>query len=244
MLFILLLINANPLKTGYQHAVNSARIWWGLFTTDSNKSFWGRAWELFSRFTFQAVQTNLGFIYAHCSNKYGNIQNVGHLYGATVITTGSMHTGRAVTIGNYITGGRNLEASVENGTFQHEYGHYIQSQRLGFAYLPVVGIPSIINAGKANSNHRFQPYEMNANYLAFMYFNKHNPLFYSTRNEYYLYLKGINGDYKGWYFGSHPLTSDGGYVDYHDSEQMNEVRNSTSLKIHFWNYIIPFIPNF
>lgn len=124
----------------------------------------------------------------------------------------------------------------------HIYTIY-QSQKIGPAYWPIVAIPSAWNV-KFGENHRYQSYEMNANYLSFMYFNKHNPSFYSTRTEYYLYLQGINGDYKGWYFGSHPLTSDGGYVDYHDSEQMNEVRNSTSLKINFWNYIVPFIPNF
>ncbi|RYU93033.1 hypothetical protein EWM59_24090 [Emticicia agri] len=32
---------------------NSAKIWGGLFASDRNKSFFGRAFEIYSRFTWQ-----------------------------------------------------------------------------------------------------------------------------------------------------------------------------------------------
>lgn len=241
MLFILLLINANPLKTGYQHAVNSARIWWGLFTTDSNKSFLGRIFERFSRLTFQFSQTITGFLYGHFQNTFHNVYSVHFKYGATVIPTSGM--GTTATLGNYIIGNKALRAADDNNLFQHEYGHYIQSQRLGPAYWPVVAIPSAWNV-KFGENHRYQSYEMNANYLSFMYFNKNVNDFYKTYDEYHQYEIHEAVNYFGWDFSRYPLIRSASYVDYYDTDRLNEIRKSTSLKINFWNYIVPFIPNF
>lgn len=39
----------------------------------------------------------------------------------------------------------NLQANPESDVlFAHEYVHALQSKYLGFAYLPIVGVPSII----------------------------------------------------------------------------------------------------
>ena len=231
----------NPLKTGYQHAVNSARIWWGLFTTDSNKSFLGRIFERFSRLTFQFSQTIAGFLYGHFQNTFHNVYSVHFKYGATVIPTSGM--GTTATLGNYIIGNKALRAADDNSLFQHEYGHYIQSQRLGPAYWPVVAIPSAWNV-KFGENHRYQSYEMNANYLSFMYFNKNVNDFYKTYDEYHQYEIHEAVNYFGWDFSRYPLIRSASYVDYYDTDRLNEIRKSTSLKINFWNYIVPFIPNF
>lgn len=230
----------NIFKNAVRHAQNGIKIWTGLFVTDPNKSFWGRAFELFSRFTFQAPQTAIGFIYAQQSNMIGDVKNVSHLYGTTILTTGWMKGGKAVTMGIFITGGRHLDASAGNYLFQHEYGHYLQSQRLGFAYLPVVGFPSLYNT-ISGSDHNHRSYEMNANYLAFKYFNENVTDFYKTGDNYSNshYYK----DYNGWYFVDNPLHQHGWYVDYKDSDQMNKIKNSTSLHVNFWNYFLPLLPN-
>ena len=57
--------------------------------------------------------------------------------------------------------------------FQHEYGHYLQSQEMGLAYLAKVGIPSIRSAIVSGpGEHKYQSFEQDANLRAFKYFNK------------------------------------------------------------------------
>ena len=48
-----------------QMAENDLKIWGGLFTSDKNNGFWGGAFEIISRFTWQLPQTLIGFLAAH-----------------------------------------------------------------------------------------------------------------------------------------------------------------------------------
>lgn len=98
----------------------------------------------------------------------GRVKDVESKYGVTVIQTYTMKN--AVTIGNFIVGQPDLEPDPNNSTFQHEYGHYIQSQKLGPLYLLMVGIPSAINV-KWGKDHEYQPYEIGANWHAYRYFS-------------------------------------------------------------------------
>lgn len=198
-----------PFKTGAKQFVNSARIWWGLFTTDGNKNFWQKSWEVLSRFTWQAPQTALGLATAHSYNTFGQVQNVHHLYGATVLTSKSISGTRAITLGSFIVGNRHTEADPHNTTFQHEYGHYLQSQEMGLGYLFGVGIPSFISAIKGDGNHKYKSFEQDANWKAFNYFNKHlGDDFYLSKNDY------IMGKV-GWNFYKNPLNPYNQYVDYY-----------------------------
>jgi len=70
----------------------------------------------------------------------------------------------------------------------HEYGHYIDSQRMGLTYLINIGIPSIFSAMSDEKEdgiykHNYRWYEMNANKNANKYFNKH----YGNRVNWSLY---------------------------------------------------------
>lgn len=47
----------------------------------------------------------------------------------------------AISLGNYIISG-----SKKENTVKHEYGHTIQSKMLGWLYLPIVGLYSILHA--------------------------------------------------------------------------------------------------
>ena len=56
--------------------------------------------------------------------------------------------------------------------FQHEYGHYLQSQATGIFYLSKFAIPSLLDTlGKGEHPLHFA--EQDANSRAFTYFNKH-----------------------------------------------------------------------
>lgn len=230
----------NIIKSANRHAVN-AKIIAGLFVTDPNKGFFGRALELFSRFTFQATQTMVGYMYSNIANMAGRVYNVSHAYGATAVAN-SWNSKSAVTLGSFILGREDLRADAGHPTFQHEYGHYLQSQRLGPAYWPAVALPSVFNV-MYGSDHSYRSYEMNANYLAFRYFNENVTAFYKTEGQYSEWVRNKPKDYFGWYFGENPLLPGGKYVDYEIDEQKERMREATSIKVNFWNYFLPFIPN-
>ena len=121
-----------------------------------------------------------------------------------------------------INGSGGLSANPNNITFQHEYGHYLQSQKMGIAYLNRVGIPSLFS----NHNHDFHPVEQDANRRAFLYFNKHIDGFYKTEED-------MNNEW-GWDFDNNPLNVDGSYtfgqyVDYKDADDLKLLEG---LSIH------------
>jgi hypothetical protein len=99
----------------------------------------------------------------------GDIRNVDYYDGATVIQTGSRGYW-GITLGGYITGSSYIKPDYKNSLFQHEYGHYIQSQKSGWFYLSKYGIPSALS--KEGTDHSIHPAEQDANSRAFGYFSE------------------------------------------------------------------------
>ena len=134
-------------------------------------------------------------------------------------------------------GSRGLEANPHNSLFQHEYGHYLQSQAFGWGYLSRVGIPSLFDAA-SDTKHDFHPVEQDANMRAFKYFNRKVPGFYQTESE-YLQNKGK----RGWNFEENPLVKDYNYWNYNDPNHMKLI-NNLKISPKFFDYsgwIIPII---
>ncbi len=164
----------NPLKRGWHEAVNGVKIDAGLFAADTKQSGWG--WQLFSRFTWQLPQTVLGWGFADIDNNFGKVTNVDYYAGATVLTGGHNgllwgHGGQAMTLGNYIMGDKDIATDPNNSLFQHEYGHYLQSQAVGWAYLPGYALPSLLGDNN-DYGHDYNPIEQDANARAIKYFYK------------------------------------------------------------------------
>lgn len=179
-------------NTANRLAGNDFKLWGGLFVTDNNKSFWSQTWEVLSRFTWQAPQTLAGFVMSQAINasewmgiRNGGIKSIKYAYGATVVAHNSGDWG-AVTLGSYINGDNSLVADPSNELFQHEYGHYLQSQEVGLFYLQRYGFPSLYNCGR-KTNHNYFSTEQDANIRAFVFFR--------DRIE----------DYSGWDFYSNPI---------------------------------------
>ena len=227
--FVSKFFQTGSLKQSWQEANkragNDAKLWGGLLVTDENKSFWGRAGEFVSRFTWQLPQTLLGWIVAESCNTLGfgggGVESVDYKYGATVTRTNNSGWG-AVTLGSYITGSNSIRADENNSLFQHEYGHYIQSQATGIFYLTRYGIPSGLNClGK--KEHDYHPVEQDANIRAYKYFNKH--------------IEGFNG----WKQNRNPING------YDWSQSYTNENNQMALKLGllrpaWYDYFLIFSP--
>jgi RHS repeat-associated protein len=222
-------------KEANKRAVNDIKISLGLLVFDTNKTFLGQIWEVASRLTWQLPQTIGGFSTAQTYNLFGlkgGVESVEYKYGATVVTTRDDWT--AVTQGSYIVGGNSLKADANNSVFQHEYGHYLQSQSMGWAYYPRVGIPSVRsehgNYTKNYPKHAFHPVEQDADRRAFLYFNKHVDGF---QNDTFL------GDNKGWNFDENPLdvnkSGHGSYIDYQNPNHL-QLLNSLKVSAKWYDY--------
>ena len=147
----------------------------GLFITDPNKSNDERFFEFISRITWQLPQTLVGDLYVSSINALGKVNNVTHNYGVTAVDKGS---GGAVTLGCYSAGPKGYTANWRDHTFVHEYGHYIQSQRYGIAFIPSIGLPSLLSAGlykidPSKFKHKTRRFEVEANILGADYFFTH-----------------------------------------------------------------------
>ena len=147
----------------------------GLFMMDPNQSTGGKVKEFFSRITWQLPQTLLGDIYVSTMNAAEKVNNVTHGYGVTAVDMG---LDGAVTLGYISAGPEGYKADWHDHMFVHEYGHYLQSQEMGFYYLFGVGIPSlqsaIVDTQKNNApKHGNRWFETDANSRSAEYFDKY-----------------------------------------------------------------------
>jgi RHS repeat-associated protein len=174
--------------SSFRHAGNSVKIQGGLFAADTKQSGW--FWQIPSRLFKQTPQTVLGLAAAEGANIFGQVNKVDYCAGATVLQhEGSI--GGAFTLGSYIQGGPDIEADPSNAVFQHEYGHYLQSQEFGHRYLGSCALPSLISAFNDNNdgtwNHSYFYTEQDANLRALAYW------------------KAREDNYTGWNFRSNPI---------------------------------------
>lgn len=219
-------------KRANQSAKNDARIWGGLFVSDTNSRSGKRFLEVASRFTYQGPQTGIGFFMAHLYNTVlCKVNNVSHPNGSTLLNMNVGWTG--ICFGNYILAKKNCSPHPDNRIFQHEYGHYLQSKRMGFAYLVRVGLPAIMSTGV----HDEHPVEVDCNREGFLYFNRINPNFQNDVGY---------SDKKGWDFLYNPFPDTIGvkttvgrntfrYIDYRDSIGRAQV-DSLKVKAKWFDY--------
>lgn len=212
-------------KRANQSARNDARIWGGLFVSDTNSSSGKRFLEVGSRLTYQGPQTGIGLFMAHFYNTIlCKVNTVSYPNGSTLLNMNVSWTG--ICFGNYILAKKNCFPDPNNRIFQHEYGHYLQSKRMGFAYLVRVGLPAIMSRG----DHDAHPVEVDCNREGFLYFNRINPTFQND-SAYY--------DKKGWDFLYNPFPDTIGvkknsgkntfqYLNYKDSLDRQKIE---SLKV-------------
>ncbi len=132
-------------ERGTTYAGNSAQLW-SSFARGSFR-------QIVSKFTWELPQQLAGVFAGHVNNIIGNIEDISHSQGATLIETKAENWG-GYTLGSIITADRGTKFG--DALFQHEYGHYMQSQIIGPTYFLVVGLPSLVSATvNPLKHHRF-----------------------------------------------------------------------------------------
>ena len=139
----------------------------GGWRTDENKSWYEQVCSVISRWSFELPQTVFGKILSHSSNMFYDVE-VSYYHEATIVNRKDMSVDEwGMTLGSYIN---TLNASDD--LIRHEYGHVIQSQKIGPLYIPLIGIPSFIGCGVediSNHDHDYEWYETWANKLSYEY---------------------------------------------------------------------------
>lgn len=154
--------NAWSNKDNWSSTINAFKLDIGLFK--------GGFWDVVSRFTWQLPQTMLGYTLNQTLNNIYLINDVNYFDGAVVIDS-KIKTG-GLTLSNYILGPPGFKPDFRDHLFVHEYGHYLQSKKLGPAYLFVVAKPSLLSATLSDEGHSYRWYETQASKLAANYFDK------------------------------------------------------------------------
>ncbi|MBO7506108.1 MAG: hypothetical protein J6T67_01835 [Paludibacteraceae bacterium] len=142
-----------------QAITKSLKIFMGLYYLD--ESFTLRSIiHGFSRHTWELLQTFVGHFYSQIRNTGVQVSMVEYFGGNTFIINENQNYQDGISLGNFLN--INLWRSLSNAMdlisshepiLLHEHGHTIDSRRFGWLYLPVIGLPSLINAmGKGNHN--------------------------------------------------------------------------------------------
>ena len=147
----------------------------GLFQWDGDLNFGQNLWNMTSKLTLEAPQTIVGLGVSQALNVGTVVNDVNYFRGATVLDTDLQ--GGAFTAGSYIVGPQGFVPDFTDHLFVHEFGHYLQSKRLGPLYLNQVALPSITDFwlvdelfGQALHDTRW--YEAHASRLAADYFDE------------------------------------------------------------------------
>lgn len=182
--------------------------------------FKGSAKQILSRFFWERPQLTLGHLIGSVQNTFYGVKSVSYYGGATAIEAYSAGWG-AFTLGSFIYGSRGIKASPSNSLFQHEYGHYLQSQASGFLYLQRYGIPSLVDAA-SDTDHSYHKVEQDANARALMYFAKNEPNYLT------------NGKPLGWNFSINPIRE---YDERRSFSENQGALNSALLSLSWIDYL-------
>ena len=166
------LVNGDNFFEGFADGwTQSWEITGGLFQYDSDLNFGENLWNTVSKFTWELPQTALGFTVSQGLNIGTAVNDVNYFRGATVID--SDLEGGAFTMGSYIVGPEGFRPDFKDHLFVHEFGHYLQSKRMGPLYIPFVALPSLTDFYLAGTDlHHNRWYESSASKLGANYFDR------------------------------------------------------------------------
>ncbi|MDR1552838.1 MAG: RHS repeat-associated core domain-containing protein [Prevotellaceae bacterium] len=190
---------------------NSIKINWGLFQ--------GNPHQIVSRFTWELPQTFIGNEWSHIRNITWQVDKVRYFDGATYVINANSKYRMGVTLGSYInidireSYDKNIYEPngkftvINDPLFMHEYGHYIQSQEMGWGYLFEVGLPSFFSAMNSKKNYAYRKYSWGGKAYLTSHDVYRKEMAANREAAYYFYIHyGV--DWSGDYFIEYPLNLD------------------------------------
>lgn len=210
----------------WSRTVNSWKIDMGMFKGDFG--------QVVNKWTWGVVNSLVGNLTSQLFNTCGQVDGVTDMDGMIALS-GAIGGSSACTIGHYSLGPKGYKATWKDNLFVHEYGHYIQTQRMGMFMFPVVAIPSLFSAAHITSEvgeHQYRWFEQDASATAAHYFDRHygsGVEGYSEKSSDYFQLKVFLGFIRNFKNYINPRNKDG-YQD-----QFYKLKDPT---IKIWDLII------
>lgn len=136
----------------------------------SSFHFSGSVTDVLMRFTWEGLQTFIGWwigVFTILCYRVSNIQNYDGAVIIQIPRNGYLWGG--VSFGSVILGDNRIDACLNNPLFMHEFGHCLQSRVSGPIYLFKYGLPSLRSVTVAG--HNLHPVEQDANQRANHYFS-------------------------------------------------------------------------
>ena len=147
---------------------NGMNIIRGNYLYEGN-GFFGKVWEGFSRATWERGQQQAGYLFAQGMNGFKKGIEVEYFHGATLVNDADSGDYKGLTLGSMISGWG--FSGTNDPMVYHEYGHTIQSRKLGPIYglfmAPASGIDLWVNGSAAHNSFSVEKF---ANSLARTYF--------------------------------------------------------------------------
>lgn len=152
-------------KYSWNQTVNSWKIDMGMFK--------GTFGQILNKWTWAGVNSIVGNFVSDVFNLCGKVDYVTEMDGMLALS-GAMNGSEACTIGHYSLGPKGYRATWKDNLYVHEYGHYLQSQRMGVFWFPAVGSPSLLSAGFFDQfiEHDSRWFEQDASALGAHYFDR------------------------------------------------------------------------
>ncbi|MDL2231023.1 hypothetical protein LJB75_01230 [Bacteroidales bacterium OttesenSCG-928-L19] len=134
---------------------NAGDIWLGKAYFDDG---WRGLLDATTRYTWEGLQTFVGYNYTQFRNAAGKVDKVKFFGGATFAideNVSDFNGWSGVSLGNYINAKISNDFNEDypggwiygaDGLYLHEYGHTKDSKIFGWLYLPIVGIASASGA--------------------------------------------------------------------------------------------------
>lgn len=180
------------------YTISIFKIFFGLLIPNKKHNIFLQFGEILLRITWEIPQTIFGLASALFLVLIGQGKRVIFSNGATILKCKSKFGG--FTLGNYVIGDSEISGNPNQRLFQHEYGHYLQSQKSGPIYLFKYGLPSLISSYRNNFYvHSKHPVEIDANIRAKGYWDKHYEQKYAWDMQYNPIYKELKPALIRWY---------------------------------------------
>lgn len=170
----------------------------GIFVPEKGIKFYYALWQIISRLTWELPQVIIGMLVSFVVILVGKTAAIDFIFGSTVIRFKGRFGG--FTLGHIMVGDSTIKPDPNNGLFQHEFGHVLQSRKCGLIYLTKFALPSLISSWRNKpEQHDRHPVEQDANQRSKTFFTSRHGLEQSWNEKYNPVFQEIIPDRLIWW---------------------------------------------